>query len=569
MAKDKENKIAQYNEIFLKNILQIRLCSDAVYYCRVQDIRRIEDGLCDIIILKTKEIFEKAMENLEFYNADYDILNTKELSFMIADLKETIDNQDYVYFADILELQIIPILVNMQSILRNVVTIYGDDNNYFKHNINLLEKRDPQLAQKIKDYNFNNQELYVLEYTNIGTITLSIKECNEIYGIHTINNPFEDGRVFAKRYYTPDIKNYVIYGFGLGYHVMMLSKESSNAKIEVYESNLDILYLAFSYMDLSEVLENPKINLCYDSNFSLFGEQLNTTALNMQEKRVIIFYPSIRTIPFPTIKVLMENVICQENIQEQAYALLKDNFNHNSKHYDDVVDKLEQNFHGKDVYIVAAGPSLDKNVNMLKNINNDSSIILATGTVYKKLLAQDITPDYVIVLDPNETVYKQISGVEASTVPMIFLSTAYKGFSKNYKGYKYIVLQEEFGLSEELAEKLGTKVYKTGGSVSTIALEVSIRLGAKRVVFLGLDLAYTDNFGHASGTSQRGKKEHSEYIRVKSVDGGTVLSSKVFCEFRHWIEERIKREKSCEFIDATEGGAYIEGTKIMHMEELL
>lgn len=563
-----------YNQIFLDNINQIRAYSDLAYTYRIMQGENTKE--CNECIQRIELTFQLAIKNLEFYNATYKILVPEEIETMISELKETVAFHDYVYFGDLLELQVIPILFNMQSVLRSEVTIYSEDNMYFQNNLERLDKINPKLAQLLRNHTLQNQENYILEFTNLGTVSLSIQEDRFPYYIHSINNPFEDGRIFAQKYYRPETKHYVIYGFGFGYHIIMMAKRYKDAKIDVFECDLDTLYLAFSYMDLSELLENPKIRIHYDPKFQLFGEHLGDKETNhsySKEKRVIIYYPSIKTIPFPTVRNLMETMITQENIQEQAYPLLKDNFTNNIKYYNDVVDNLIYDFQDKTVYIVAAGPSLDKNVDMLKQVNRESNIILATGTVFKKLLKHKIIPDYLMVLDPNQKVYKQIDGVEESTVPMIYLSTAYKGFGQNYQGKKYIVLQKEFDLAENLAKELECDLYQTGGSVSTIALEVALRLKAKRIIFLGLDLAYTNNLGHAEGTSQRERKEHSEYIEVKAVDGGTVLSSKVFCDFRQWIEERIKtrtvEEKNCEIIDATEGGAYIEGTRIMTMKDAI
>lgn len=572
-TRDEDNTMP-YNEIFLDNMKQIREYSDFVYACRTQQ-EKIEE-LSTKYIQQIESTFIDAGEDKEFYNETYEILNLEEINTMISELKEADVFQDYVCLGDIIEMQTIPLLLNMQSILRNVVTIYTEDNTNFESNLNLLKKTNQELAKRLRNHHLENQEKYILEYTNLGTISLSIQEEQNKYNIHSLHNPFEDGRIFAQRYYKPETKQYVIYGFGFGYHIIMMAQQYKNAKIDVYESDLDTLYLAFSYMDLTELLQNSSVSIHYDPKFQLFGEHLSDAGTNSdssKEKRVVIYYPSIKTIPFPTIRNLMEHMITQENIQEQAYPLLKDNFINNIKHYEDVADKLGYDFQNKTVFIVAAGPSLDKNVDMLKQVNREASIILATGTVFKKLLNHKIIPDYFIVLDPNQKVYKQIKGVEESTIPMIYLSTAYKGFAQNYQGKKYIILQKEFDLAENLARELECDLYQTGGSVSTIALEVALRLKAKRIVFLGLDLAYTDNFGHAEGTSQRERKEHSEYIEVKSVDGGTVLSSKIFCDFRQWIEERIKTrnltERKCEIIDATEGGAYIEGTKIMSMDKVI
>ena len=145
------------------------------------------------------------------------------------------------------------------------------------------------------------------------------------------------------------------------------------------------------------------------------------------------------------------------------------------------------------MYIVAAGPSLDLNFKRLKEVKN-KGIILATGTVFRKLISADIIPDYLIVTDANARVYKQIAGYEDYDIPMLFLSTAYYGFASNYKGKKYIICQKDYRKAEELASQLDLHCFLTGGSVSTTALDIGITFKCRRIIFLGLDLAYTNNY---------------------------------------------------------------------------
>ena len=132
-----------------------------------------------------------------------------------------------------------------------------------------------------------------------------------------------------------------------------------------------------------------------------------------------------------------------------------------------------------------------------------------------------------------------------------------------------MVCQEGYAPAEELAKENGFHLYQSGGSVSTIAMDVAIRLGAARVICLGLDLAYTNDATHASGTMDYTSCAASDEYKVKAFDGGTVNSSNLFIVYREWIEQRIQREKECRFINATEGGAYIEGMQHMSLKEAM
>ena len=222
---------------------------------------------------------------------------------------------------------------------------------------------------------------------------------------------------------------------------------------------------------------------------------------------------------------------------------------------------------------------------------------MLTSHNFQKLLKNGIRPDYVIETDANARIGWHFRETWNETVPMLLLSTAAHDLVNNYAGEKYLVFQKDYPKAEKyVAEHLQNgnvrkenltneesvldssvkesmcQLYETGGSVMTTALDIAIRLGCKKIVFLGLDLAYTDNFAHASDTSRREITKGTEsYKQAEDINGKMVLTSKPFEIYRKWIEKRIERERNTtiQFIDATEGGAKIRGTKIVTLKEVL
>ena len=154
---------------------------------------------------------------------------------------------------------------------------------------------------------------------------------------------------------------------------------------------------------------------------------------------------------------------------------------------------------------------------------------------------------------------------------MILLSTANRHFIQKYHGKKYLIFQKEYKPAEEYAEQNNLTLYETGGSVTTTALDFSIRANAGRIIFLGLDLAFTNNLAHASDTSNMIATDEEELIEVKEYFGGKVLSDAKFIMYRKWIEKRIQRKDAhqIQMINATEGGSYILGMKHIPLEQVI
>ena len=68
----------------------------------------------------------------------------------------------------------------------------------------------------------------------------------------------------------------------------------------------------------------------------------------------------------------------------------------------DLIKNIEnENKEGYPAFIVSAGPSLDKNIDMLKEVKG-RGMIMAVDTAIKPLLKKGIVPDIVASVDPHK-----------------------------------------------------------------------------------------------------------------------------------------------------------------------
>jgi hypothetical protein len=547
-------------QLFNNNINLIDIIDKIIYYFHTQNYDKA---------LRNSTIFiNKLDSNMLLIQQIAGQERLEILTGMLTDLFAAQNNKDYVLQADLYELQVRRYFRELQQ---DIVASEGfiPDENIYINNQNKLNQTDPALYELISSgvSHMNIEEQgYEVEFTSSGAMTVAILDKQGRYYMHSNSSASKEGFTLAKSWYKEDITEYIVYGYGLGYHIKELIDIDSSISIEIYEADINMLKLAAAYSNLADVISKPTINLIFDPDHSQLLKKL--TQLN-DDMKFVIHYPSLRNIKDANIKEKLENYFIQYSSIINQLKLLNGNFRRNVLCYQGLADELKGNFKDKDLFIIAAGPSLDKNFTQLHKVNRENSIILATGTVFKKMLSAGITPDYVIVTDPNERVYKQISGVETCQVPMLYLSTAFYGFAKNYHGKKYIILQKDYEKSEEFAATHGATLMNTGGSVSTTALDLGIALGSRRIIFLGLDLAYTGNYAHASETSRRNITVTNDLREVEDINGELIYTSRILDMYRQWIENRIQNTKGIEFVDATEGGARIKGMKIMKLSEVL
>lgn len=224
-------------------------------------------------------------------------------------------------------------------------------------------------------------------------------------------------------------------------------------------------------------------------------------------------------------------------------------------------------------FVVSAGPSLNKNIKELKRAKN-RSFIIAVDTAVKPLLHEGIVPDMFATLDgvkPLELVETE----QARNLPLLTKVTAAHAILDYHTGKKFFY-HEGYAYVSQMFEMNGKKIegFSTGGSVATLAFSFVCHLGFRKIIFVGQDLAYTDNKSHADGTFQEvmPKEDTRKFIKVPGNYEEEVPTLSNLNQYRIWFEEYIREWKNMrktEFINATEGGAKIEGTTLMTLAEAI
>lgn len=549
------------NKIIIHQIYQIR-----EYINKQDDVgttwlimelaRRMADLLSEVI---EKKAFFSAM------GADID----EEYIFSV--LKQMLDAQkegDYILYGDILQLQLLPVLLHIQEAIR-----CGNDleESFWEQNMQGLKEKDIDLYNQMLDCDRIHEEspysrdIYSVETGASGDLTLAVDDgTNRIY-LHSSENPVYSAKQFIDGYYDPYKSDYVIYGLGLGYHCAYLASLDYDLNITIIENDIGMIQLAMIYTDMGWYLNHPGVKIIYDGDWKKWG-----SILKEQADGVVLFHrPSVNRIKNLELLQQIQNYLVHEgSVRARSNRMIR-NFLYNTKHCELDITALQQDFREKNVIIVGAGPSLDLNVQLLKE-KKENTIILAMGAVCRKLYNLGIPMDYIIITDPKEISNGQIAGLENLDIPMILMSTATKDVARYYYGKKYLLCQKGFSDAEKLATKENLPLFETGGSVATTAVDMCIRFDVNKIIFVGMDLAYTGNKNHASGARDEGITDYSGMIMVEDVYGNEVPTTRPFSLYREWIERRIARKDvTMPVIDATEGGARIKGSEIRKLSDVL
>ena len=224
--------------------------------------------------------------------------------------------------------------------------------------------------------------------------------------------------------------------------------------------------------------------------------------------------------------------------------------------------------------VVAAGPSLNKNIKELKKARG-RAFIIAVDTALKPLLRAGIIPDMFFIVDAMKPLdLVDMNGVEQ--IPMVATLNATPEILDFHKGKKFF-FDESYQFAEKIMVKSGLRWgdVATGGSVATNAFSLLYKIGLKTIILVGQDLALTGNKTHADGTFEE-KMPEIDTSKYEWVEGNyeekvpTRTDLHVFLEwYKTSIREYKEHVKDFRVINATEGGAKIEGTELMTLKEAI
>lgn len=538
-VKNMEDNLSKLYEFYRNNALLIT------------KIHRAEDLYRRQLYGSAGNLFTEVSKDLSAIEQFPEYLDKEAFQNSFIKIASAFNSEDFVLLADTLDSFVYEVLLPIQQAL------LADLSDYISDIYDSLTKASNGLLD--------------IEETALGYPTLLYHSDKNRYLCSTVDPMLEAYRL-AKENFTPEADSYRIWGMGLGYHVYALYQLThGSTDIYVYDTDSFLFDIAKSGKlgPWQEVFSDSRIHLIEDPDATKFS-----SSITAEGTKIILHMPSVHKLSEGTqAQTGRKNVLKKLQLTINTFEEQKNNiylnFYKNITNTDGYAEDLFPEYEGQNVVIVAAGPSLDKNIHILKDaLDNHAPIkVLCVGTVLRKLINVGITPDAVFVMDANEVVYAQLEGLEHLNVPLILNSSTYYKIALNYHGKKYLACQSGF----EPAEKLGHRLFSTGSSVTTLAIDFAIQAKASKIILIGCDMAYTNNSSHASGTVQNRSTARYKTVKVKGYYEGTVDTSVSLSIFREWIEGRMKEDdaKSITLINATEGGAYIEGMNHIPLESFL
>ena len=163
--------------------------------------------------------------------------------------------------------------------------------------------------------------------------------------------------------------------------------------------------------------------------------------------------------------------------------------------------RLQGAFEGKPAVVVAAGPSLDKQLGLLRRIR-DRVVVIGIGQTTRALRQAGILPDLVHVLESRDVSHPLTDAGDTSDLIVAPSADADPAIFDVPSRAKFTVTAAGGALGVWIAKATGEEHFSMGGgTVAQGAVGMAQMLGCNPIALIGQDLAFTDGRAYAKGTA--------------------------------------------------------------------
>ncbi|EJD5828410.1 motility associated factor glycosyltransferase family protein [Campylobacter jejuni] len=384
---------------------------------------------------------------------------------------------------------------------------------------------------------------------------------------------------------TPRYPFICIYGIGNALLIKNLAKHYKH--LFVFESEIELFILALSTIDLSEELKTYQVIL-FDAAAKdveihiamVFDQQSILEYLSLYE----MFISSHYYLKYYETSILSLNELCiksasvairNANISCFLPLLTYEQFLQNipsmleSIPFQRILSERKNKF--ENAIVVSAGPSLAKQLPLLKAYQDKAVIFCADGAL-SMLEKEGIIPDYVTNLDFTDLAMKFFQNKENKTSLNVLSCATHPNVARSLKAENCMIVLRNKALYQRF--NLNDFGYiDTGTHVSHFSYTLALALGFKNIIMIGQDLAFDEEGNSHSKGFDFGEKfsgeENIDKLKVTAYAGkGEVLTHITWNDYRIKLEYLFAcNDQKAKFYNATEGGARINFTEELSFKE--
>lgn len=448
----------------------------------------------------------------------------------------------------------------------------NENMNLFQKNLELWTHIHPREAIMLQF--LDSSELKLCQ-TKQGEI--NIRKDRRYY--HSNTNAAKEAEKWFSILNLADVDVLYVYGVGLGYYYDAAKdwlKKNKKHNLVFLEDDLAVIHKLFETEKATEILKNPQVHLYSFKNLEETEMIFIEMYWNFHMKQLVVsalnHYAKTRPELFSELhhKISHDTAERNKNLNEYlqyGVAFFK-NYYHNMLNLPGAYlgNGLFGKFKNIPAIICGAGPSLEKNISTLKSLQNNA-LIFAGSSAINALYSAGIQPHFGAGIDPNPAQLDRIRETPDFKAPFFYRNRFYPPALQAIKGsHLYITGSGGYDIHGWFEKKLNIEndTIEEGHNVVNFCLEIANAMGCNPIIFVGMDLAYTDMNLYAPGVLPKSDVTKEEILITDDYDNKALLKHDIngkpiytlwkWISEAQWIGNFTKNNPDVTVINATEGG---------------
>ena len=451
----------------------------------------------------------------------------------------------------------------------------------FRRNVELWSHSNPKQAILLS---YVDRRPLVVCKTKKGELNLKKDVKGSTHYYHSTANAAKEAETWFSSLDLRYIQVLYVYGVGLGYYYEAakewLAKDQSRSLVFL-EDDLAVIHRLFETDIGSRLVRDKQVKLYYfhtvQDSKEVFELIYWTHFLTEMKISALQYYAKEKSSQFDEVhhKIVydasLKNALLEEYLQYGA-PFFK-NFYPNMLCMEGAYlgNGLFGKFEKVPAIICGAGPSLAKQLPLLKTLA-DKALIFAGGSALNALNAADMLPHFGAGIDPNAEQLVRLSQNQAFEVPFFYRNRMFhKAFKMIHGPHLYITGSGGYDISDWFEQKLGIEkdVLDEGHNVVNFCLDIAHAMGCDPIIFVGMDLAFTDMKTYAPGVVSDNKVDKKGIMNAVNFDNAALLRSDIkgkpvytlwkWIAEADWIGDFAKAHPEITLINSTEGGIGFPG----------
>lgn len=452
-------------------------------------------------------------------------------------------------------------------------------------NLLYLYQNNRDIFDRIQIYMNGNQEKYSkLVYNADGTVNISYAFHDGVKLLYT-----EDGSDLVEwqqehLHLSQGAFDVVFYGLGLSHHLVKLIELNSSLNFYIFEPEIDIFIEALKVIQIDQLLEHPQVKMLYVGDLDIDTGVFYKLVMTYSEyDKIDVIIPYYYNIDIERMKVFYKNNYRIREIEQMEYGFEKlfstmpyRNSIRNIAHLlqSQPLTQLKDRWKGHTALIVGGGPSLERDIEYIKQ-HRDKLFIIAAGSSIQSLLHFGIEPDLSVSMDPGEANARVFRGKDLRNISLVYVPQIItEVIEQNFKSRYHAFFNNDVVMQYVFPEIRDEMILRSTTSVTGTAIQVAVMIGCKTVLLTGQDLSFPNNQYYASGAAHVNKDNSNKLakeslLEVDNVFGSKNPTNKSMLATLQDIERLIDSIKGINFINTSSLGAKIKGADYRPFQEVL